>query len=88
MNTKGIYGQDDLNDSGFNGIAMRWIGVANGHGLISSSVLAAAQANITKAWSERDGQELIWNDWVAATPATGVYSWDASAAMGGTAGYS
>jgi hypothetical protein len=77
------YGQGNLNDSGFNGIAMRWIGIANGHGLIPSADIAAAKANITKAWSERNPTELIWNDWVATTPATGVYSWDASAAMTG-----
>lgn len=78
------YGQGDQNNSGFNGIVMRWLGIANGHGLISSSNLAAAQANMNQAWSERNGtSELIWNDWDAATPSTGTYSWDDSAALAG-----
>ena len=78
------YGQGDLNNSGFNGITMRWLGIANGHGLISSANLAAAQANLNQAWSERNGTtELIWNDWDAATPSTGTYSWDDSSALAG-----
>jgi predicted alpha-1,6-mannanase (GH76 family) len=78
------YGQGNLNDSGFNGIPMRWIAIANGHGTVSSANLAAAQANINQAWSERNGTTtLVWNDWVAATPSTGTYSWDDSAALAG-----
>lgn len=78
------YGQGDLNDSGFNGILMRWICVANGHGLISSSIIDAAQANINQAWSERNGSTtLVWNNWESPTPSTGTYSWDDSAAMAG-----
>jgi Glycosyl hydrolase family 76 len=76
------YGQGDLNDSGFNGIACRWVGVANGHGSISSSIIDAQQANTNAAWSERNGtSELIWNDWISPTPSTGTYSWDDSAAL-------
>lgn len=78
------YGQGNLNNSGFNGITMRWLGVANVHGLIGSTNLAAAQANINQAWSERNGTtELVWNDWDATTPSTGTYSWDDSSALAG-----
>lgn len=78
------YGQGDQNNSGFNGIVMRWLGIANGHSLISSANLAATQANINAAWSYRNGtSELIWNDWDAATPSTGTYSWDDSSALAG-----
>jgi len=78
------YGQGNLNNSGFNGILMRWIDTANVHGYISSAVVAAAQANIDQAWAERNGTTtLVWNDWEAPTPSTGTYSWDDSAAMAG-----
>ena len=77
------YGQGNGNNDGFNGILMRWIGVANSHGLISSAVLAAAQANINAAWSFRNCcTTLVWNDWDLATPSS-TYSWDDSAAMAG-----
>jgi Glycosyl hydrolase family 76 len=76
------YHQGDNNDGGFNGIACRWVGIANGHGTISASVIDAQQANTNAAWSERNGtSELIWNDWVSATPSTGTYSWDDSSAL-------
>lgn len=80
------YGQGNQNDSGFNGIAMRWLGVANSHGLIGSTNLAAAQASINAAWADRNGTTtLVWNDWGSGetTPSTGTYSWDCSAAMAG-----
>lgn len=78
------YGQGNVNNGGFNGILMRGVGFANGYGYIPSAVLAAAQANMNQAWSERNGTNtLVWNDWDAATPATGNYSWDDSAALAG-----
>lgn len=80
------YGQGATdNDGGFNGIAMRWISVANAHGSISTSVLNWAKANVDQAWSIRDSQELMWDDWAAQTPSTtgAVYSWDCSSAMVG-----
>lgn len=70
--------------NGFNGILMRWVDIANGHGLISSSIIAAAQANMNQAWSERNGSTtLVWDDWDAATPSTGTYSWNDSSALAG-----
>lgn len=76
------YGQGNLNNSGFNGIACRWLGIANGHGLIPSADMSALAANTNQLWTERNGTtELIWNDWVAATPSTGTYSWDDSASL-------
>jgi predicted alpha-1,6-mannanase (GH76 family) len=68
---------------GFNGITMRWLELANIHGLLSSSVQAWAVANITQAWSVRDSSELMWDDWMSSTPSSGTYSWDCSSAMAG-----
>ena len=80
------YGQGDLNDSGFNGILCRWLGIANGHGSISTAVLDAWQANTNAAWANRNGTtELIWNAWGTdsedKTPSTGTYGWDDSSAV-------
>jgi hypothetical protein len=77
------YGQGG-NDGGYNGIVMRWIGVANGHGNIPSNVMTWAQANINQAWAERNGSTtLSWDDWFTNTPATGTYSWDDSSTLSG-----
>lgn len=78
------------NDGGFNGIAMRWLGfaIASGYeGAMGPGVVSWAQANVSQAWSERDSQELVWDDWGNPTPAASssnhVYSWDCSSAMAG-----
>lgn len=49
------YGQGNLNDSGFNGIAMRWLGIAIGHGTIDA---LPEQANI-----ERGMGQSRWGDY-------------------------
>ena len=64
-------------------ITMRWLELANIHGLLSSSVQAWAVANITQAWSVRNSSELMWDDWMSSTPSSGLYSWDCSSAMAG-----
>jgi len=71
------------NDGGYNGIALRWLGNANAHGYIDPWVLAWAQYNVSQAWTIRDAQNLMWNDWIHGTPGTGVYSWDCSSALAG-----
>ncbi len=77
------------NNSGFNGIALRWLGFAYYSGydaVMGPGVVSWAQANVTKAWSMRNGEELIWQDWNSPTPdnSTGkLYSWDCSSAMAG-----
>lgn len=78
------YGQGNVNDGGFNGILMRGVGFANALGYLPSADLAAAQANINKAWAERNGIALSWNNWDAGTPGdTGNYSWDDSPTLAG-----
>lgn len=72
------------NDNGFNGILMRGVGFANGYGYIPAAILTDAQANLNQAWSERNGNNtLVWDDWDAATPTTGNYSWNDSSALAG-----
>jgi hypothetical protein len=68
---------------GFNGIAMRWIGNANSHGLISAAVLAWPQVNINQAWAERNSSGQSWDNWMTSTPSSGLYSWDCSSTLVG-----
>jgi|ERR1017187_9636509 hypothetical protein len=72
------------NDGGFNGITMRWIGTANSHGAISSTVLAWARANVGQAWSIRyyPGY-LMWNHWSTPTNISQAYGWDCSSGLVG-----
>jgi hypothetical protein len=73
------YGQGGTDGGGFNGIALRWIGYAYTQGALSNTnILTWAQTNVNQAWSEVNSQGLSWNDWLAATPYGGLYSWDCS----------
>lgn len=77
------YGQGNQDGSGFNGIALRWVGNANAHGNVSSAVVAWARTNVTQAWAERNtSTNLIWNDWMSPTTGT-EYAWDESDAVVG-----
>ena|ERR1039457_6442866 len=77
------YGQGNQDGSGFNGITMRWLGVANVHGNLSSFVQAWIQANLNQAYAERNSTTgLIWNNWMSGTTGT-EYSWDESDALVG-----
>jgi predicted alpha-1,6-mannanase (GH76 family) len=72
----GVGGSDG---AGFNGIALRWIGYAWTHGALSnSSILAWAQTNVALGWAQRNSAGLSWVNWLAATPDSGLYSWDCS----------
>ncbi|GGH15480.1 glycoside hydrolase family 76 protein [Silvibacterium dinghuense] len=73
------YGQGGTDGGGFNGITLRWIGYVYSHGgFTSSSVLPWAQTNVGLAWAQRNSAGLSWNNWLAATADTGLYSWDCS----------
>ncbi|MFT4113916.1 glycoside hydrolase family 76 protein [Silvibacterium sp.] len=73
------YGQGGTDGGGFNGITLRWIGYVYNHGgFTSSSILPWAQTNVGLAWAQRNSAGLSWNDWLAATADTGLYSWDCS----------
>jgi predicted alpha-1,6-mannanase (GH76 family) len=73
------YGQGGTDGGGFNGITLRWVGYAYTHGAITNAnVLYWAQANVGLAWALRNSEGLTWNNWLAATPETTLYSWDCS----------
>jgi hypothetical protein len=82
------YHQGGNNDDGYNGIALRGVGYALIHGILGFRELAWAQANVAAAWAIRNSDNVMWNNWTpgspsADTPASGLYSWDCSAAMAG-----
>lgn len=74
------YGTGGGNNDGFNGIFLRWVGTyeflsmnTNWYGFFNN------QANA--AWAVTNSSGLSWDDWPAATPATGLYSWDCSVSV-------
>lgn len=75
------------NDGGFNGITLRWGGIASARGLMPSSYLPWAQANVGHAWSLRNSSGLSWDAWNTQTPANvnggSPYSWDCSSTVVG-----
>jgi predicted alpha-1,6-mannanase (GH76 family) len=78
------YGQGGTDGSGFNGIALRWVGYAWIHGALTNpAILSWAQANVSLAWAVRNASGLSWNDWFAVTPPSGLYSWDCSNTLAG-----
>jgi len=80
------YGQDGVNNAGYNGIALRGVGFGYSRGSLSATTLAFAQANVNAAWLNKNSNSVVWNDWKAGatTPASGgLYSWDCSAALAG-----
>ncbi len=79
------YGQGGTDGGGFNGIALRWVGLAYAHNVIQNGmVLQWAQANVSYAWSQRNSAGLSWNNWGTATPnGTALYSWDCSDTVAG-----
>jgi predicted alpha-1,6-mannanase (GH76 family) len=77
------YGQGNQDGSGFNGIALRWLGVAERDGNLSSTALSWVQTNLDCAWNEQSSKGIIWNDWVATTPTSPEYAWDSSDALVG-----
>lgn len=71
------------NDAGYNGIALRGVGFGIAHGsLAGTDALQWARANLQAAWSRRNAQDLVDDDW--ANPTTGdQYSWGDSGAVAG-----
>ncbi|MGA3082171.1 MAG: ricin-type beta-trefoil lectin domain protein [Terracidiphilus sp.] len=81
MDNNGIlpdYGTGGGNDDGFNGIFMRWMALY----MIDSGTQATYSNwlynNAGAALSVEDSSGLSWDDWSAATPSGGQYSWDCS----------
>ncbi len=83
------YGQGGYNDDGYNGIALRGIGIGYSRGALNVTTLAWAQANLQAAWELRNSSDVMWNDWdnqvspLPITPNSGLYSWDCSPAVAG-----
>jgi hypothetical protein len=78
------YGQNGVNDAGYNGIALRGVGFGYSRGALNATTLAWAQANVSAAWNNRNSDNVIWNDWKPGDTTTGTeYSWDCSAALAG-----
>jgi|GEM_PF-3359023 len=78
------YGQGGTDGGGFNSITLRWIGYAYTHGAITNNdVLNWAQVNVGLAWALRNSAGLTWNNWLAATPESSLYSWDCSNSLAG-----
>lgn len=71
------YAIDD-NNSGFNGIGIRWIAKFMKDRKRESSYLAWLQANANAAWKvRRPGDNLSWCQWEKQTPAEiNLHSWD------------
>jgi hypothetical protein len=77
------YHQGGKNNAGYNGIALRWIGLAARSGSLTPAELAWAQANVSRAWNLRNASGLTSNNWNSPTPPDGLFSWDCSSAMVG-----
>jgi hypothetical protein len=77
------YHQGGKNNAGYNGIALRWIGMAARSGALTPAEVAWAQANVSLAFNLRNASGLMWNKWNTPTPPDGLYSWDCSSAMVG-----
>lgn len=69
-----LFGQDS-DAGGFNGICLRWMGIAGYN-------TSYRQAVANQAWSVRNSANLSWNSWNTATPSSGtLYSWDCSSTI-------
>jgi hypothetical protein len=84
------YGQDGTNNAGYNGIALRGVGLglnrknAGGQPILNATTLAWAQTNLQAAWNIRNSDNVMWNDWVDSIPGNYTYhSWDCSSAVAG-----
>ncbi|MGA2434290.1 MAG: carbohydrate-binding protein [Bryobacteraceae bacterium] len=84
MDNNGIlpdYGTGGGNDDGFNGIFMRWMALY----MIDSGNQATYSTwlynNAAAALSVENSSGLSWDDWSAATPSGGQYSWDCSSSV-------
>ncbi|MHB8336277.1 MAG: T9SS type A sorting domain-containing protein [Ignavibacteriaceae bacterium] len=72
------------NDAGYDGICLRGVGFAQSRGYLTSTQITWAQQNVAAAFAHRNTTtNLMHGDWQSATPATGLSSWDCSAALAG-----
>jgi hypothetical protein len=84
------YGQNGANGAGFNGIALRAVGLGlnrngtNGQPILNSTALAWAQENLQAAWNLRNSDNVMWNDWVDPIPGSYTYhAWDCTDMVAG-----
>jgi len=69
------------NNDGFNGIFMRWTALYMIDSGTQSTYSNWLYNNAAAALFEEDPSGLSWDDWSAATPGSGLYSWDCSASV-------
>lgn len=77
------YGQGGVNDAGYNGIALRGVGLGLDRTILNATTLAWAQANIQAAWDIKNSDNVMWNDWSKTPSAYTYFSWDCSSAVAG-----
>ena len=75
------YGTGNGNDDSFNAIFMRWMAMYMIDSGTQSTYSSWLYANAAAALSEENSSGLSWDDWYAATPSGGQYSWDCMASM-------
>ncbi len=81
-NWSGSANNNDSNDAGYNGIALRGIAFGVTRNALNATTEAWAQANLQAAWNQRNSSNVIWANW--GSPTTGdQYSWGDSAALAG-----
>jgi len=72
------FGTGGGNNSGFNGIFMRWMALYMYGSGTQSTYSAWLYQNANAALSSENASFLSWDDWSTKTPASGLYSWDCS----------
>lgn len=81
-NWSGSKNNNNSNDAGYNGIALRGVAFAITRNAVNATTEAWAQANVQAAWNERNSNDVSWANWVSPT-AEDQYSWGDSAALAG-----
>jgi predicted alpha-1,6-mannanase (GH76 family) len=72
------YGTDGRNNTGFNGIFMRWMAMYMIESHTESTYSKWLYNNANRAWSMRNNANLSWDDWNDNTPNGALHSWDCS----------
>ncbi len=81
-NWSGSTDNNNSNDAGYNGIALRGVAFGLSRSALNATSQAWAQANVQAAWNQRNSNNVTWANWVS--PTTGdQYSWGDSAALAG-----
>jgi hypothetical protein len=87
------YGNNNTDYAGFNGIALRGVGLGlrtngpDGQPILGPLALSFARTNLLAAWrvgKSSNNDDIMWDDWLHPPPSNYVYhSWDCSGAVVG-----